>query len=698
MKKHVPFDKLRLHPPYRVFRSNRDGVIGHDVESLLSGYTFLITDSMGNHKWVHSADDIVEWFSNPRYSKVFNTFWNVDFDITASLKWLGKEFCGQLMTYGCAYYRDVYFEYVSKRFLLVRRGNVWNTYFDASQYYTPRSLDGACKTYLGRSKATPGMSKEFTAVHYDNDKVLTYCMQDSKDCAELTRLLLSDLHEMGFSPKTLSSPGTVMEEALVGAVYFPDVTKIPTEAFEYAYNAYRGGWMECFKRGHFQRLYDYDISSAYPYQVSELVSLDGGTWYYCDYSGPKWYRWDGQGWISCNNIVGVPEYGFIHCLVDIKANVSPIIYRADVNTTPKGQWYTTLTMDECAFIEERQLGTVALIKGYFFVPAIQAYKRLWAPMRRLFRQKSVLRNKWLPKAMSVSLYGKFAERDETGRTGNLLNFVYAATITARTRLQIAKYALMLPERLVMIAADGLTFNAPLPSSVLSDDFGGLRLVHSNEGVVIGTNVCTIKGKVSGGDWRPGRFDWLQLLKKHPDDVLFRLNHFRYTTLAEGVANDFRLWDEVGVFKEFPYDSAKAKKNYQSRFITEYKDVAREQAELTDIPTLGMDEGERGMKWIYDQAISDKYKDNVAKADRLKAENDADSVATGGEGVTQRKAIRREQIKRLLSDYDKEIALGKGLDQKELYKLLKTINVTPTLETIREALYDKKKSKSYLQFD
>lgn len=535
-KEKVPFSQLKLHPPYRAFRRGKDGVVGHDTESLLSGYAFLITDSLGNHQWVISPEGVVKWLSNPLYSRTFNTFWNMDFDVTVLFKWLGKEFVKQLITYGCAYFNDVYFEYIPKRLLIVRKGNMWNTFFDASQYYMPRSLDGASKNYLSDAKIHVG-SKEFTEADYGNEKILEYCLYDSKLCRNLTQLLLEDLHEMGFDPSTLSSPGTIMEEALVGAVYFPDVTKIPSGAFEYAYNAYRGGWMECFKRGYFSRLWDYDISSAYPYQVSELVDLEGGTWHYVDDGG----------------LLKGAEYGFIYCLVDIRSDISPIIYRTDVNTTPRGRWYTTLTLDECRFIQEHKLGIVTPLRGWFFLPSPQAYKRLWAPMRKLFRQRKKLRNKWLPKSMSVSLYGKFAERDETGRTGNLLNFVYASTITARTRLQIARSALLFPSHLVIVAADGLTFDAPLPSTALSKDFGGLRLVHNDEGVVIGTNVCTIRGRYSGGSWRPGRFDWLKLLRENPDDLVFQLKHFRYTTLAEGVADDFKLWDEIGVFKEFPYD-------------------------------------------------------------------------------------------------------------------------------------------------
>jgi hypothetical protein len=151
--------------------------------------------------------------------------------------------------------------------------------------------------------------------------------------------------------------------------------------------------------------------------------------------------------------------------------------------------------------------------------------------------------------MSVALYGKFAQKDEDGNTGNLFNPIYASIITARTRLKIAKFALMQPEALCLISTDGITFDKPLPSQVLGKNLGDLQLKYSAEGVIVGTNVYTIKGKDPGGDWRPGRFDWLHLLSKYPDQDKYSLKHFRYTSMAEGVEGNF---DKVGVFDEFPY--------------------------------------------------------------------------------------------------------------------------------------------------
>lgn len=527
---------LKMHPPHRVFRKSRDGVVGLDTEGLNTGYAFLITDSpMGNHRWIRSAQDVVAFLANPAYATSFNTFWNIDYDVTVLMKWFGREFCTALASKEhTAEYEGVAFTYIPRRFLSVRAGKLRNIFYDAAQYFIPRSLDGASKTYLGEGKIDIG-SKEFGPSDYDREDLLKYCKDDSRKCCLLTRKLLCDLHDMGFSPNTLASPGTIMEEALVGKVHIPDITKIPQGALEYAYEAYKGGWMECFKKGHFKTLYDYDISSAYPYQVSELISLDDGKWFHR------------KGVVNPSEFT----YGWVNGKVHITSPTlpSPILFRGDVNYTGYGSWHTKVFEEEARFIAPNGLGSFDVKDGWYFLASPRAIKPFRFEMRRLFRQKQQVQNAWLPKSMSVALYGKYAQKDEDGNTGNLFNPIYASIITARTRLKMAGYALLLPEALCLVSTDGLDFDRPLPTSCLGKDLGDLQLKYSGEGVIIGTNVYTIKGKDPGGEWRPGRYDWLHLLAKNPDQGTYNLKYFRYTTLAEGVESNF---DKVGIFNDFPY--------------------------------------------------------------------------------------------------------------------------------------------------
>jgi len=164
-----------------------------------------------------------------------------------------------------------------------------------------------------------------------------------------------------------------------------------------------------------------------------------------------------------------------------------------------------------------------------------------------------VKNIWLPKSLSVALYGKLAQRTDDGETGDLFNPVYADLVTSRTGLQIARYALAFSKNLVLIATDGLAFDVQLPPSFLGKGFGDLRLAHAAEGVVVGTNVYTLRGKQASGTWRPGRFDWFKLLQEQSDVTKYSLGHFRYTTLAEGVIPNFDRFDDVGVFDTFPYE-------------------------------------------------------------------------------------------------------------------------------------------------
>ena len=525
MRKDIPFDTLKIKRPYRVFRKGRDGVVGLDCESLVTGYAFLVTDSLGRYKWIRGADDVVEFLDN--YGGSYNTFFNMDFDVTVMLKWFGKEFCKQLLTREWVRYKGVAMRYVPRRFFILRNGNKWSVFNDVSQYYIG-SLDYAAKNYLNDAKVHVG-TKSFDESFYGDERTLRYCIHDSELGAGLTQQLICDLHDMGFAVRSLSSPGTIVSEAFSN---IPDITKIPRGALEYAYNSYRGGWMECFKRGYFKRLYDYDVSSAYPYQVGELIDLDGGKWTYRK---------------------GEPVsagIGFVRCSVHITSHISPIFFHSDVNYTPTGVWQTYLTLDEVLFVRQHKLGTVRVLDGWYFTPSKGARRPFHYGMRRLFRQRERIRNVWLPKSLSVAMYGKFAQRDEDGNTGELFNPVYAALITARTRLQMAEYALIQPESLVLVINDGLAFDKPLPYDVLGKGLGKLRLDAFASAVVVGTNVYTMKGVYKGGPWRPGRFDWLKLLDQQPDTSKFALKHFRYTTMAEGIEGD---WDKVGVFDNFDYE-------------------------------------------------------------------------------------------------------------------------------------------------
>jgi hypothetical protein len=535
-KRRPQLSELQIHTPYRVFRKKRDGVVGLDTESLVTGYAFLITDyPMKNSRWIRQPEDVIAFLVNPAYTNSFNTFWNLDFDVTVLMKWLGKEFCKTLVEMGEATYSEVRFTYIPGCTFSVRSGNATNTFFDASKYYMPRALDAASKTYLSESKIHLP-SKVFTYEDYDRADLLEYCLDDSRKCGLLTQLLLEDLHDMGFSPSTLVSPGTILEEALMGRTQIYDVTKIPRGALEYAYEAYRGGWMECYKKGHFETLYDYDIGSAYPFQISELPSLEDGEWFYRE--GPVSPHEFTLGWVKGRVNIKSPRVP------------SPIFFKGDVNYSAYGPWDTTLFEEEARFVVSSGLGSFKVTDGWYFVGNDRTKRPFRYEMRRLFRQKRASRNSWLPKALSVSCYGKFAQKDEEGHTGNLFNPVYASMITARTRLQIAKYTLMQPNALCLVSTDGVTFDKPLPPACLGRDLGDLQLKFTGEGVIIGTNVYTIKGKYIAGEWRPGRYDWLKKFTDEPDNDVYNLEYFRYTTLAEGVLSDF---DKIGVFGSFPYN-------------------------------------------------------------------------------------------------------------------------------------------------
>lgn len=533
MKKRMSWDEITLHKPYYVWRSSRtEGVFGFDTESLVTGYAFLLTDSSGRYVWIRSADDALTFLTNPMYQHTFNTFWNMSFDATVILKWLGKDATVVLASGGRWHHGEWAISFVPGKLMQIIRGKEFYTYYDASQFFVPRSLDGASKVYLGKSKGVPlGFeSKEFYESAYGSEIILEYCIDDALLCGELTRVLLWDLMSMGITPRTLASPATVIEGAISDrGIKIPDMTAQPSSALEYAYNSYHGGWMECYQRGYFRKLWRYDISSAYPYQVSMLEDMSRGTWTHIR-----------------GRLPSSAAYGFVYCEVTIDSEVSPIMYTGDVNYTPRGTWLTFLTIEEVKFIRKHRLGTVEVKDGWFFQPLMSGTYLYGFLMRSLFQQRGKIKNAWLPKALGVSLYGKFGQKDDYGNSGRMFNPVYAAYITSRTRLAVAEYALANPGALVLTTSDGLVTSSPLEPKCLSNHFGGLRLAHFADGVVVGSNVHTLRRDRVSGTWRPGRFNWFKLLAKNPEATVHSLKHFRYSTIREG---DF---EAIGQFGDFEY--------------------------------------------------------------------------------------------------------------------------------------------------
>lgn len=542
-------------------RGKRDSLEAwaYDTETL-KGNVFLIADSYGNHVWKPTRYKILDFLMRKEHESKLGFCYNLRFDAQGLLKLFPEELLKAVIVSNhtgwiqCGKGRVFDVEYKGDKGVVIREGNKDKKtgkmkgkhvvkLFDLATFYQKLRLDTAIQKFLPEEyekikkidieKVIGVKMEDWTEeiIERYKDLIIKYCV---RDCVATARL--GELTKKTYERKYNLFERLYVSPSFLGERYLMKVTpylarthskkfslaKIDhaltnTSPMEYGWLCYSGGWFECFKRGHFKRLYSYDINSAYPEQMRYLVNLD------------PFFKKGGKGgyreWLFSKR--GIPEgvkYGFIKATVEIdkKRYLSPIPLRVTdwgnpVIIHPVGEFSCYLTLNEYKFIN-RYLGKAKMIDGWFFLCDPDTPQAIFRGIDRLYKEKQRLKKliKTCPKAeieylncklLLNSLYGKFIQKTEHKKLnekgdfvtdyyqpGNLFNSPWAAVITSEVRLKIAKALLGREQSCGMIATDGILTTEPLSDLDFGNGLGQWTDEGSGEGVIVGSGVYQIKGK------------------------------------------------------------------------------------------------------------------------------------------------------------------------------------------------------------
>ncbi|KKL87625.1 hypothetical protein LCGC14_1932830, partial [marine sediment metagenome] len=308
-------------------------------------------------------------------------------------------------------------------------------------------------------------------------------------------------------------------------------------------NCYHTNWITAVVLGHNAKAYDYDISGAYPFQTSKLLScsLTDGVW---KQSGL--YQKDA-------------DYGFCYVQVSQHSYLSPLMFRASCIPGPYGsrvikqnnsvgEWTGWLTKDEIDFVRSN-LGHVEILDGWWFFSRTESHP-FEIPMRSFYESRLRAIDmgdrfaSTLCKLVAVAAQGKFISSFPVyGQlaASYMKNAVYAAIVTSSTRLQVAEFCLQHEGNVLNIAVDGVTLDKKVD---VPGGWGNFRLESSSEG-----EECIIAG--DGEYWMPSRNSIFQRStleefaeSKSYEDLSIQGRH----TLLE-VSADRIYFDEVGKFRD-----------------------------------------------------------------------------------------------------------------------------------------------------
>jgi len=367
-RKKIEFNELiwRKHIGYTPIPCHNHPIIGMDTETY-KGYCRLICDSQRNYLLCNDIMDILKFLTSRRYENKHIFFYNMHFDIEAILKYLPEDVLRELYEKNKVDYELYTITYIPRKMFRISTGNHSIRCYDLEQFYDT-SLNKAANTYIGlQKKETPfdrdAINTDWRIWQNYRETLIEYCIQDAILTQKLGKLLQENIKQyMQFNPKDYISKASLSKRYFRLNCDIPNIRKIPREILRTAFYAYKGGRFELIRKGYFPFAELYDIKSAYPYEIANLVDITKGTWKYT-----RSYNSDAY-------------YGFYIVKLNLRyRHIQPIAYVRNDNLLiyPGGEWKSIITKSEIETLEESKEYTI--IRGYEFYPEETLFRQFVTP-------------------------------------------------------------------------------------------------------------------------------------------------------------------------------------------------------------------------------------------------------------------------------------------------------------------------------
>lgn len=278
------------------------------------GNAFLVCTYDGKESkdyLIRNAKDVIDFFNHFHSNTRLAFCFNLDFDASAMLKYLGhdvliKLYLGQSISIGNLKIRYIKGKclYVTKyknpipegelpfdqdenpkeveQYNRKRRDSQGTLYvWDILQYYQT-SLNKASEKHLGEKKLDvphawmKNLKKYFLNPRY-RTKILKYCRQDARLTWLISRHFLQMLVDAGIVHKDKVERNRYYSAGYIAKKYIKSKVNVPyindPEVIAFMENAYFGGRIEVMQRGYFDQAYQVDMNSAYPYALANLKRI-----------------------------------------------------------------------------------------------------------------------------------------------------------------------------------------------------------------------------------------------------------------------------------------------------------------------------------------------------------------------------------------------------------------------------------------
>ena len=502
----------------------------------IKGYHYSSKQGLANSFGIVNKDDPLTFLLKDTKGAI-GVFYHLDYAVAQLLRYLKVPETGlrELFETGQLVIKPWIIRYKSKKFLNITYDPNYNL-----------------ETSTGNPNAPFTNLSDMYQWHHNSDLTEMDVVQYAKLAQDIGQEVYSTLADMNLHPKSLVSPVNVFGKEILSTMDLPTVVDIPEEAGLYAYNCLQGSWVEAFKKGHFEKVYDYDLRSAYSSFLAKLLDTRFGEWY------------------EQKEYIDEAHYGYCKCWVDIESEFSPVQLRKGKNNfTPTGPYERYLNKAYIDFIYEYDIGTVEILNGHWWVPT---GSELVYPLEEMI----IDLNKWKDRAKSKlarqvikripnGIWGKLIEQR---KDGDCYNFMppWACECDNETTLEDARFVLdneLYPDHLLQIVVDGVTSTKEVQLEK-SDEMGSWQLTNTGAAFVIGSGVCAIEGKDGEGEFAL-TYNWLkdQILEK-PQASRYSMSKLSPVSVMQVVKGTDKI-EKLGLHKKI------------TRIVDVGKEVKREYA-------------------------------------------------------------------------------------------------------------------------
>lgn len=489
-------DIVFKEPKFFNFSKPLENIIGFDSEAYRSGYPFMYCTSLGD---VIPPDSLIETLFTEKYRSANFVVWNLKYESGAILKLLPQEIIKHLQVH-----HKVKFVYKSKKYsiryiphkcLAIRERKFAGCsvkFWDMAPFYGRCKLNTAAKAYLSEEKddIDPNLfTLDYVEANFNT--IAKYCVKDAVLTQKLATLWIQKFNETGIDVTNLFS------EASISFDYVRSKTDIVSHwefwehnkrLCQYSFESYEGGKFEITHRGSCNA-YEYDISSAYPWEIANLIDIRGAQVVYS-----KKYNTDAfYGFLRVRIHHKNPKW-HLPCGLYTKLRIYPI-----------GTYYLTITKQEYDFIMmeiPRSAVTVEIIDAAWMITRRRdyPYRSIFHELYRLkteYKKKDRLRSNNYKVVMN-GFYGKCAQvlrdkEEDCFIAGKGWNPIYASVITANTRIAVTRIQNLLKDECYAVHTDSVMTSKPIPKKFIREGMGGFEFVEKGNTIIMGCGIYEING-------------------------------------------------------------------------------------------------------------------------------------------------------------------------------------------------------------